>query len=127
MTELLDAQERMKELINQYRMIWMNDYFTYDGKQWDCDDQGVVNILATVLMGIIGGQQLPPNAVFRDRDNVNHPVDFMYMVVMALTCFQFKQAVYQTSWELKNQIDSLTNVEEVLAFAYEDSNIWPTK
>lgn len=42
--ELQSAKTLVRGLINQFRTAWMNEYFTYDGKQWDCDDRGVTNI-----------------------------------------------------------------------------------
>lgn len=132
--ELQAAKDQKKGWINEYRLIWMNDYFTFDGKQWDCDDRGVNNIQARLLMGILNilmgatpATALPPGTIFRDRNNNNHEVTFLYMVQMAVILSGFKSAAYQVSWDMKAAIDAMTTLEEVQAYEYDNPAYWPSR
>ena len=132
--ELQAAKDQKKDWVNQYRLIWMNDYFTFDGKTWDCDDRGVNNIQARILMGILNvimgvpiANALPAGTLFRDCDNVNHEVTFLYMVQMAVTLSTFKSTAYQVSWDMKSAIDAMTTIEEVNALEYDSPTYWPNR
>lgn len=125
-SEVLEViKVKAKAEVNVFRKDYMNDYFTYDFKQWDCDEEAVTNITGTLLIGLVGGNALPPGFVWRDRSNVDHEVDFMYMVNMAVTVMTFKKQVYAISWVHKATLDSFPTVQHVLD--YDITYGWPTK
>ncbi len=122
---LSTCKEKAKAEVNVYRKDWMNDYFTYDFLQWDCDDEAVTNITGTLLVGLVGGNALPPGFLWRDKNNVDHEVDFMYMVNMAVTVMTFKKQVYAMSWVHKATIDSLPTLQHLLD--YDHTVGWPSR
>lgn len=125
-TLLAEAKSVIKKSINAWRTEWMNDYFTYDAKQWDSNDEAVTNITGTLLIGLVNGNALPVGFEFRDHNNTNHVVDFMYMVYMAIALMTFKKLTYTACWQHKAAVDALTTVSAVKAYDYQ-STLWPSK
>ena len=116
-------KKRKKDLINIERDARLYAFFPYAGQRFDCNNESRSNIIGTVVMGILNGQQLPPGMVWRDYDNVNRPIDFLYMVNMGLTMFMYSQQVYAASWQHKYNVDQLTNATQVVNYDYLN-NTW---
>ena len=125
-TSLNSLKREIKDLINIERDARLYAFFPYAGARFDCNNESRSNIIGTVVMGILNGQQLPPGMVWRDYDNVNHPMDFLYMVNMGLTMFMYSQQVYASSWQHKYNVDQLTNATQVVNYDYLN-NTWPDR
>jgi hypothetical protein len=119
------AKTQLKKQINEYRQEWMSDYFTYDSKTWNADEEARNNIVGVVLTGVVLGNLLPPGYTYRDYTNVDHVVDFMYMVNMGIALSTFRKTVYVVSQQKKDAVDALTTIAEIEAYNYLTG--WPSK
>ena len=119
------VKELKKEKVNDYRDEYLFDRFIYDGKRWDCDSTSRSNISGTITLGMLNGQQLIPGMTWRDYDNQNWPVDYIYLVNMVLTLAAFTNSVYNASWQHKATIDALGSIQAVIDYEYDTG--WPSK
>ena len=122
---LLEAKTRVKKEINTYRQEWMSEYFTYDSKTWNSDEEARNNIVGIVLTGVVLGNTLPADYTYRDYTNVDHIVTFMYMVSLGIALSTFRKTVYVVSQQKKDYVDSLTSVSAINSYDY--STGWPSK
>ena len=119
------AKEKLKQRVNVYRDEWLYDYFTYDGKQWDCDEVSRNNISGLNLISVLNGGNLPPGLTFRDFNNNDWPVDAAYMANMAGALLTFTNTTYIASWTHKAAIDGLGTITAVNS--YDITQGWPAK
>jgi hypothetical protein len=122
---LSDAQEDKKNLLNKKRdevLRISNNPLIYNGNEFTNDSKTRFNI-SEALNLVNAGVPIPEGFMFRTADNINIPFNAEDIKNLAALSLFYKNACYQHSWELKNQIDTLTTVEEIEAF---DINVgWP--
>lgn len=123
---IAEAQEYMCNLVDDYRKAWANTYFTYNNIPWDCNDEGIRNIIATNLLSVLNGGNLPAGFIWRDYNNVNQPVDAQTMGALAAAALTFQSACYQTSWIHKANIRALTDLISLDSYQYIGVN-WPSQ
>jgi len=76
------------------------------------------------INGIVVLGDLPPGFAWRDRGNHNVPVTKEAMVGLGLSVMQYIGQVYQASWIHKNNIDTLTTIQDVEN--YDMMTGWPS-
>lgn len=122
---LVDAEAKVHAMINNFRDGMFNNYFTYNGSRWNCDDVSRQNIIGVIVMAILNGGQLPPGFIFRDYDNVNHVVTGPEIIGMGIKMLSFLSGVYQASWQHKASIEAMTDPIALQEYDYA-SSLWPS-
>lgn len=124
-SNLLEAKILKKEEVNKLReqiLKYNPNSIQYNGNFFS-NDSITRNNISESLNLLNAGVTIPEGFVFRTKDNINIPFNADDIKNLAALSLFYKNACYQHSWELKNQIDQLTTVEEIEAF---DINVgWP--
>lgn len=94
----------------------------YKGYVFDNNDKMRGNV-TEVLNLLNSGVPIPENFTFRTKDNINIPFNSDDIKNLASLILFFKNSCYQYSWTLKDQIESLMDIESVEAF--DISQGWP--
>lgn len=118
-------KREVSDFINEERDRRLYSYFPYDGARWDCDTVSRANIIGTVTFALMMGGNLPEGSVWKDYDNVIHPVTFNYMAQMGGSLLQYTNLVYGASWVHKANIDALSNEAAIKNYDY--INGWPSQ
>ena len=109
--------------INTYRDNTQYNYFIHDGSRWDCRPETRAMITGAVALALANGGNLPPEFIFRDFDNINHPFTGLQMIQLGSALFAFTGQCYQASWIHKYCVGILTTASEVNSYDYTVS--WP--
>ena len=123
--KLLSVKACVKKKINESRQEWMSEYFTYDTKTWNSDEEARNNIVGVILTGVVLGNSLPVGYTYRDFTNIDHEVTFTYMVYLGIALSTFRKNVYVVSQQKKDAVDALTTISEVVSYDYTIG--WPSK
>ena len=118
------AIAKMEDLIDVYRQGLMNNYFTYEGAQWDSDPQSITNISGAVTIAMLNSGNLPAGFQWRDYNNNMHAVTGLYMYGMAASYATFVTTAYGAAWEHKANIDAFTDPIACQEYDYM-STLWP--
>lgn len=124
--DLLGAKEAKKVLVNKKREELLrssSQHLIYKGYIFANDSRTRFNI-SEALNLVNAGVPVPDGFVFRTSDNINVPFTADDIKSLATLALNYKNACYQHSWQIKEQIDLLTTVESVKDFDIEQG--WPT-
>jgi len=110
--------------INEYREVVLNRGLWYLGYLWNTDERSRQNITG-VTAGIAAGIPLPADFTWRDMNNNNVPFTLQNTVTLAGLTMQYVNLVYNASWEMKNEVDALTSLEDIDAFVVPEHPLWP--
>jgi hypothetical protein len=122
---LVDAEAKVHTMINNFRDGMFNNYFTYNGNQWNCDDVSRQNIIGVIVMAMLNGGNLPPGFIFRDYNNVNHVITGAQIIGMGIKMLGFLSGVYQASWVHKANIEAMTDPIALQEYDF-TSTLWPS-
>ena len=117
------AKEDISVEINLERAKRLKAGVSFNGRVFDSDVASMANITETLTM-INAGVVLPEGFVWRTKDNENVPFDTVSFVEFATKVINYKNDCYIHSFNLKAQLMTLTNVEQVEAFVIDAG--WPT-
>lgn len=117
---LEDARLAKKELINQEREVRLATGLWYMGHFWDTSERARTN-LTGIMTGISAGLPLPDNFVWRDNNNNNVPFSPTNLLELGGYMLSYVNMVYNVSWYMKEQIETLASIEEVDAYVL----FWP--
>jgi hypothetical protein len=113
--------------INAYREVILNRGLWYLGYLWNTDERSRQNITG-VTAGLGAGIGLPANFTWRDMNNNNVPFTQQQTVMLAGLTMAYVNMVYNASWTMKNEVDSMTTLAEIDAYlipvqAWPDGNM----
>ncbi len=117
-TSLATKRREVMNEINELRDKIQYDRFLHDGVRWDCRAESRAMITGAVALVLANGGNLPPEFVFRDYDNINHPFTGTQMVQLGAALFAFTSQCYQASWIHKYCVGILTTAEEIDQYDY---------
>lgn len=119
------AAELVCNQIDDYRKVYVNQFFTYAGTQWSCDYESTRNLMGVNILSILNGGNLPPGVTWRDAHNTDHPnVTGAFMGGMASSMLKFGMICYQVAWYHKGVVRTLTSTEAIFAYDYHSVG-WP--
>ena len=109
------AQKAKRDEITRACNDAIDGGFEYDGHRYDSDSRSRQNItgLATALTA---GVPLPEGFTWRDADNNDVPMEAQDIIALGAAAIQHVQACYDTSWDLKAQLDrkrSINGIREI--------------
>lgn len=84
----------------------------YEGALFDADSKAQVNVMAW-MVNISNGLTVPPDFVWRDASNIDHPADEAFITGLGAAMVQRGSLRYQQAWQQKAYIDTLTSISEV--------------
>jgi hypothetical protein len=122
--DINDVKVNKWNQINVFREVVLNRGLWYLGYLWNTDERSRQNITG-VTAGIAAGIGLPPGFTWRDMNNNNVPFTTTNTVTLAGLTMAYVNMVYNASWEMKNEVDALTTVEEIDAYSIPDNANWP--
>lgn len=96
-----------KQEVNNIRLSLSKAPIDYQGSRYDADQQAISNISSVLLLGGSG------TIVWRDYDNINHNLSIADLHGLANDIKDRNSYLYARSWEIKEEIDSLTTIEAV--------------
>lgn len=97
-----------KQEINQERDRRINGgQITFGGNEFDTDSRGREN-LSGVVAHVAAGGSLPGGFTWRTTDNQDIPMDSTDIVNLGATMVDYVNNIYITSWDLKAQVDALS-------------------
>lgn len=86
------------------------------------DEKDIRNIQAQVMAALILSGQ-PVKLWFRSQEDVSHPMTPEQMITMGLAVYTAINAIYQASWDKKDEVEALATKEAVEA--YDITTGWP--
>lgn len=100
-----------KERIDKERDERLNSLtIDLDGMTFDADEKARANITSTVTAINAGVIPVPDPINWRDHNNVTQSLSHLKLLELAGIAFAAVDAIYDTSWDLKAQIDSAPDI-----------------
>lgn len=103
-----------KILIEKERDIKINGGITYNGNVFDSDVVARENILSTLAI-VAAGVALPPDFVWRTKNNNNVVINDLDIVNLASEMNKIINDAYHISWERKSNLINAVTFEEIRA------------
>ena len=103
-----------KGKINQYREMIIKSGVSFNGYQYNSDDQ-TVNRLSAVITSAQSGIPLSSNFAWRTATNEMIPMTLADLCALLKKMTELISVTYTTSWDKKAQIDNATTEEEINA------------
>jgi CRP-like cAMP-binding protein len=116
------VKERKKAEIDKFRDAILGLGFTYNSHTFDSDLSSIVR-LNMVLTAVNSGITLPANFVWRDKSNVDVPTTAADLAGMVGTCIVTANAVFQTAWTKKAEVDAAVTLGQVAAVTWSDPRL----
>lgn len=109
--DLETYKAKSKQNIESYRDKQCFKSIEYGGYTWQADSRSQELLSNTINLVSSGAMPCPP--VWRTEDNQDVPVDLNYLKNIAgIIATQTFQA-YQKSWQLKQQVDDCTSIQQL--------------
>ena len=105
-------KNRKDRIIDADRDATLNNGFTWDGYMFDSDEASRNN-LTSVVASVNAGIPLPPNFVWRTKDNQSLPLTATQLVELGGAMLDFVNATYVTSWDRKTVVQNATTFQQV--------------
>lgn len=121
-----DVQLNISIAIDAYRDKILYNKFTWNNNRWDCDTVSRQNISGACTFVLQNGNNVPPGFVWRDFDNVNHPVSASDMQGLGNALLAFTFTAYGVAWYHKSTITAITDETQILDVLNYDYTVgWP--
>lgn len=121
--EFFNKKENLKKEVNSYRDILLSGKIKFKNTYWDIDDKSKLN-LSGVSTLVVAGVPLPNDFSWRDALNNNVPMTGSELINLGAIFVMYINMIYNYSWYLKEQIDLLTNENDLNNF--DIYNNWPS-
>jgi hypothetical protein len=112
---LADCKIQRKLEVDRKRIEIMDAGIMYQGSLFDTDLASLRNISYWHLQ-INSGFVLPPDFIWRDNSNIDHPADNAFVLGLSLAITARGTFLYQVAWGHKAFIDAASTVLEILAY-----------
>lgn len=115
MTEEVLARVKgvIRTFINDQRDKLMAEGVVYNGVKFDTDTAAITNILGAQSF-VSSGQSLPEGFTWRSANNEDIEFTSTDVENLAVSVFAHRNAVYQRSWEKKQEVENCTSVAELV-------------